>query len=151
MTRKTQWDVPEGWIEDDLPRMHSERDEELPPNWEVMHDPTTGKPFYVNHELKITQWNRPSEKTQNRETNNGSAKASTSSAAMARILQASLPNTFSQPRSFFQEASYFQPSQLGTTGEMDLSDSMPNLDFTVKKVADKHRLECPQCQGKWTP
>lgn len=121
------------------------RDEDLPPNWEVMHDPTTGKPFYVNHELKITQWNRPSERTQSREMSNGSAKE-TSSAAMARILQASLPNTFSQPRSFFQEASYFQPSQLGT--ETDLSDTMPNLDFTVKKVADKHRLECPQCQGK---
>ena len=24
-----------------------------------MHDPTTGKPFYVDHERKITQWTRP--------------------------------------------------------------------------------------------
>lgn len=151
MTRKTQWEVPEGWIEEDLPRTNPEentRDEELPPNWEIMHDPTSGKPFYVNHELKITQWNRPSEKKQTREMSNSSATATTSSAAMARILQASLPSAFSQPRSFFQEASYFQPSQSGTTGETDLSDTMPNLDFTVKKVADKHRLECPQCQSK---
>lgn len=153
VTRKTQWDVPEDWIEDDLPRVYPEentKDEELPPNWEVMHDPSSGKPFYVNHELKITQWTRPSGKTQTRERSNGSAKETTSSAAMARILQASLPNSFSQPRSFFHEASYFQPSQLGTTGEMDLSDTMPNLDFTVKKVADKHRLECPQCQALFT-
>jgi FYVE zinc finger/WW domain len=36
-----------------------DENDELPGNWEVMHDPTTGKPFYVDHERKITTWTRP--------------------------------------------------------------------------------------------
>jgi WW domain len=40
-------------------------DEPLPSNWEVMYDPTTGKPFYVDHERKITQWTRPRPEPQN--------------------------------------------------------------------------------------
>lgn len=116
-----------------------------------MHDPTTGKPFYVNHDLKITQWNRPREDKQtSSQISYSPADSTTSSHAMARILQASMQNNFSQPRSYIQEASFFQPTQSGTTGEIDLSDAMPSLDFAVKKVADKYRLECPHCDGKLT-
>lgn len=153
VTRKTQWEAPAGWVEEECPPLlppedSSDGDDELPSNWEVMHDPTTGKPFYVDHESKITQWTRPkAEKKQTRIISHAPADTSTSSAAMARILQASSASSFGQPRSYFQEASYFQPAHSGTAGEVDLSDSMPVLDFTVKKVADKYRLECPHCDG----
>jgi len=153
VTRKTQWDVPEGWIDEELPPLmapeENDEDEELPPNWEVMHDPTTGKPFYVNHDLKITQWNRPQEKNHSSKIIHAPSNSTTSPAAMARILQASVQKNVSQPRSYFQEASYFQPAHSGTVGEVDLSDTMPTLDFRVKKVADKYRLECPHCDGKF--
>eukprot|EP00536_Pseudo-nitzschia_multiseries_P010417 jgi/Psemu1/203259/e_gw1.318.50.1 len=69
ITRKTQWNPPEGWIEEPSPAPQfpssavsdddGEEEEPLPSNWETMHDPTTGKPFYVDHERKITQWTRP--------------------------------------------------------------------------------------------
>ena len=67
ITRKTQWDPPPGWVEDPPsnplppPQLPAEDDDDepLPSNWETMHDPTTGKPFYVDHERKITQWTRP--------------------------------------------------------------------------------------------
>ncbi len=133
-----------------MPPEDNSDDDELPAKWEAMHDPTTGKPFYVNHELKITQWNRPRETKLASKISRSSADSTTSSATMARILQASMPNNISQPRSYFQEASYFQPAQSGAAGEVDLSDSMPALDFTVKKVADKYRLECPHCSGRFT-
>lgn len=155
VTRKTQWDAPEGWFEDECPPLlppddGSDDDDDLPSNWEVMHDPTTGKPFYVDHERKITQWTRPrAEKKQVRPISHAPANTTTSSAAMARILQASHSSGSGQPRSYLQEASYFQPSQVGTGGEVDLSDSMPALDFSVKKVADKYRLECPHCDCKF--
>jgi hypothetical protein len=134
------------------PEDSSDVEDELPSNWEVMHDPTTGKPFYVDHKRKITQWTRPTaEKKQVRTISHAPADTSTSSAAMARILQASSAgNDYSQPRSYFQEASYFQPSHSSNAGEVDLSDSMPALDFSVKKVADKYRLECPHCDGMST-
>ena len=69
ITRKTQWEPPEGWVEEPTsnplvpPQAVSEDDNEdeepLPSNWETMYDPTSGKPFYVDHERKITQWTRP--------------------------------------------------------------------------------------------
>jgi hypothetical protein len=73
ITRKTQWDPPDDWIqekEDYKEEKHDddENDDEtpLPDNWEVMHDPTTGKPFYVDHERKITTWSRPKDETEAR-------------------------------------------------------------------------------------
>lgn len=152
VTRKTQWEAPDDWREEECPPLLPPDDdsdeEELPSNWEVLHDPTTGKPFYVDHERKITQWTRPkAEKKPMRPVSHAPANATTSSAAMARILHASNTSSYSQPRSYLQEASYFQPSHVGTAGEVDLSDSMPALDFAVKKVADKYRLECPHCEG----
>lgn len=152
VTRKTQWDAPPGWEEEEFPPLlppeDSDDEEELPPGWEVMHDPTTGKPFYVDHKRKITQWTRPKiEKKATQSTRNSPAVTLSSSAAMARVLEAS---SSTQPRSYFQEAAYFQPAHSGTAGEVDLSDSMPALDFTVRKVADKYRLECPHCDSLFT-
>jgi hypothetical protein len=30
-----------------------------PPGWEMKYDPSSGKPFYVNHATKATQWEPP--------------------------------------------------------------------------------------------
>ena len=157
ITRKTQWEAPEGWVEASSPPLlapddgSDDDDEPLPSNWEVMHDPTTGKAFYVDHERKITQWTRPKAEKKT-ETPYSYAPASTASPspAMARILQSSAATTYHQPqRTYSQEASYFQHAHSGST-DTDFSDTMPTLDFSVKKVADKHRLECPHCDTLFT-
>ena len=161
ITRKTQWDPPPGWVDEPerlLPPPVSDDDndddEPLPSNWEVMHDPTTGKPFYVDHERKITQWNRPKAE-QKKESVISYAPASTTSpatsAAMARILQAQSAASSSyshEPRSYSQEAAYYHSPH--TASDVDFSDSLPPLDFSVKNVADKYRLECPHCDALFT-
>ena len=155
ITRKTQWEEPEGWVEEiSSPSLPTEEkdsiDEPLPGNWEVMHDPTTGKPFYVDHEKKITQWTRPKvEKKPERPISYAPANSTTTSSAMQRILQASSSVNYQQPRSYTQEASYYRHSHSGGN-EIDFSDSLPSLDFSVKKVADKYRLECPDCGSLFT-
>ncbi|KAL3919643.1 MAG: hypothetical protein SGILL_003654 [Bacillariaceae sp.] len=122
-----------------------------------MHDPTTGKPFYVDHERKITQWTRPKvEKVSAAPVSYAPAASSaTTSAAMARILRSTGSVNTSQSnnnssRSYSQEAAYYQHSHSGVSGDVDMSDSMPALDFSVKKVADKYRLECPHCDALFT-
>jgi hypothetical protein len=160
ITRKTQWDPPSGWVEEDAgaflppPVLSDEEDdstEPLPSNWEEMHDPTTGKPFYVDHERKITQWTKPRPEVKSNPTMSlaPATTSTTTSAAMARILQASnaaASNRTSTPRSYAQEASYYKPQ----VTDVDFSDSLAPLDFSVKKVADKYRLECPHCDAIFT-
>jgi len=171
ITRKTQWDPPEGWVEDSpsnplqppqLPSQDDKEDEEpLPSNWETMHDPTTGKPFYVDHERKITQWTRP--KVEKKTAPISYAPAPTSvpgssqSAAIARILRSNSASTAktnaynnksantSFQRSYSEEAAYYKHSHSGVSGDVDFSDSMSALQFAVRKVADKYRSECPDC------
>jgi FYVE zinc finger len=115
-----------------------------------MHDPTTGKPFYVDHKRKITQWTRPKAVETSSLARN--YPPVDTSASMAGIRQGSMQhNHLVSQGSYLREASYFQPAHAGTAGgEVDLSDSMPALDFTVKKVADKYRLECPHCNCLFT-
>mmetsp|Transcript_13508 Transcript_13508/g.31750 ORF Transcript_13508/g.31750 Transcript_13508/m.31750 type:complete len:2174 (+) Transcript_13508:146-6667(+) len=171
ITRKTQWDPPPGWVEDpppvsipppQLPSNDDGDDEEpLPSNWETMHDPTTGKPFYVDHERKITQWTRP--KVEKKTSSISYAPASTSapgattSAAMARILRstgasASRNSSYgnstastSVQRTYSEEAAYYQHSHSGVSADVDFSDTMTDLQFAVKKIADKYRSNCPDC------
>ena len=170
VTRKTQWVPPEGWVEEETsllpPQAVSEdedNEEELPSNWETLHDPTTGKPFYVDHERKITQWTRPKVEKKTAAISyapaSTSAPSATTSAAMARILRATggvnsnssgTATATSLQRSYSEEATYYQHSHSGASTDVDFSDSMPTLDFSVKKVADKHRLECPHCDVLFT-
>ena len=97
-----------------------------------------------------TQWTRPKiEKQPSKTISYAPANTTTTSAAMARILQASSRNDYEEPRSYTQEASYYRHSHSGSN-DVDLSDSMPALDFSVKKVADKFRLECPHCDALFT-
>jgi len=169
ITRKTQWEAPEGWVEQAPspearaapPAYQNDREqaeEPLPSNWEVMHDPTTGKPFYVDHERKITTWTRPKP-----EQPKGRAAVSLQpapasgghSAALAKILAQSPASSVNLNRSYEQEASYYQnfaPSHSSRGGgeEVDLSDSLPPLDFKVQKVADALRPNCPHCGAEFT-
>jgi len=155
ITRKTQWTPPEGWVEETPPQAVSEdedEDEELPSNWETLHDPTTGKPFYIDHERKITQWTRPKVEKKTAAISYApasiSAPGATTSVAMARILRAtggvsssnnnhnntsSGTTTTSLERSYSEEAAYYQHSHSGASTDVDFSDSMPTLDFSVKK------------------
>ena len=176
ITRKTQWEPPEGWVEESAPSAvlpppvgtHDQDDEEeepLPDNWEVMHDPSTGKAFYVDHARQITQWTRPKIEKKPQPTISYAPAVSTSggnnsnSAALARILKATgstggsgdsmTGNGASRSYSYTQEASYFHHPHSGST-DVDFSDSLPSLDFSVKKVADKFRLECPHCDALFT-
>ena len=126
-----------------------------------MHDPTTGKPFYVDHGRKITQWTRPKVEKKTPAVSyapaSTSAPGATTSAAMARILRSSGASaTRSNPhndaavaaslqRSYSEEAAYYQPSHAGVSADVDFSTSMPDLEFSVKKVADKYRMDCPDC------
>ena len=172
ISRQTQWDPPAGWVEEPpsnplLPPQLPSRDDDddddepLPSNWETMHDPTSGKPFYVDHERKITQWTRPKAEKKTSSISyapaSSSAPGTTTSAAMARILRSTgasaasinpYNNASSSPspqRSYSEEAAYYQHTHSGVSGDVDFSTSMPDLDFSVKKVADKYRLNCAQC------
>lgn len=176
ITRKTQWDPPDGWI--DLPEAppsfaqsqvsttstnttSSESDlEPLPSNWEVMHDPTTGKPFYVDHERKITTWTRPKAEVKSR----GSAmslqpaiatppSSANASSVMARLLAAQQQTNVSAVRSYQQEAMYYNSSRMASSsssGDVDFSDSLPKLNFAVQKVSDALRPNCPHCDTLFT-
>ena len=164
ITRKTQWDPPEGWMdsqEEMLPppiqsdSSDSDGEESLPSNWEVMHDPTTGKPFYVDHARQITQWQKPTVPTGGVSTVKPQNNTN-SSLAMARILQEHRQENLSilnqQTQTQSQSHSYFQPSQRSheQVEHVDFSDALPLLEFQVEEVADALRLECPQCDSLFT-
>jgi WW domain len=157
VTRKTQWEAPDGWVDEPPPPSVSrsnneEEDGPLPSNWEVMHDPTTGKPFYVDHERKVTQWTRPTADAA------AAGAAATLRPAAARFAYGNTNNGSSsgvalghisaapQQRSYQQEALYYsQPPVSGLGGDVDLSDSLARIEFRVQTVADALRGECPHC------
>lgn len=150
VTKQTQWEKP-AVLEQSSAQFgaygdNEARQEELPSNWEEMHDPTTGKPFYVDHERKITQWTRPEVQRQASTNTFSYAPASPSFAPSVNTPSRAAPSNVA--KSYFQEASYFQHSVTETTHDVDFSDSLPKIDFSVKKVADKFRSECPNCDGK---
>lgn len=151
ITRKTQWEAPENWMEDPSPVTSfsnndaDSSDEPLPSNWEVMRDPTTGKPFYVNHERKITQWTRPkAEKKEDKKISFAPVNTTGKVFSAQKLPLSDLMGNPQHTRSYIQEASYYHQSHSGGM-EVDFSDSLPDLDFSVKKVADRLRLNCPAC------
>jgi WW domain len=127
ITRRTQWEIPDGWREEDddrhgtsLPgsstgsssstsrnphstttttttvRSDDDKDDDeepLPSNWEVMYDPSTGKPFYIDHERKITTWIRPKRDPSSssmmslRPATAASPSSGGNAAAFARVIQ----------------------------------------------------------------
>lgn len=188
VTRKTQWEPPPGWVDgvvadsktqnesSSMRNMGSSNnnkqepnEEPLPSNWEVMHDPSTGKPFYVDHERKITQWTRPvmSETTatgNNTNSNgNGMRPAVASPPSSGNHYFHSQTNNSnnnttshsiraSSTRSYQQKASYYSNYSINShshnsTDDVDLSDTMPPLEFRVATVADSLRPTCPQCHA----
>lgn len=181
ITRKTQWDPPENWVEEAPPpnpydqqrqqsRQDDDDDDELPANWEVMHDPTTGKPFYVDHERKITTWTKPTVQKTTTPISYAPAPVATSTSSLQKIMSSSASSptghaatasssspshrygsstsSYHAPSSYYAE-SYAQPHQWHQE-QVDLSDSMPSLEFSVKKVEDALRPECPHCDTPFT-
>ncbi|VEU37777.1 unnamed protein product [Pseudo-nitzschia multistriata] len=151
ITRKTQWEPPDGWVGESppTPRFQSRNNEEpLPSNWETMHDPSTGKPFYVDHERKITQWTRPrAEKRQEKQLRPWQQPAS---AEPPRPSHSKGTTSCGSNRTYSEEAAYNQRLHSGVSSDVDLSGSMPELEFSVRKVADKHRLNCAHCAVLFT-
>jgi FYVE zinc finger/WW domain len=168
LTRKTQWDKPDNWIEEQVlapppnPYQQSRQDDDddLPANWEMMHDPTTGKPFYVDHERKITTWTKPTaQKTTPAAISHAPATVAASSSSLQKILSQSA--TTSAPlrygsstssyhaSSSYYEETYAQPHQWHQE-QVDFSDSMPTLEFSVKKVEDALRPNCSHCEEAFT-
>ena len=170
VTRKTQWDPPANWIEEEAaspppnPYQDSRQDsddDDLPANWEKMHDPTTGKPFYVDHERKITTWTKPSKAVQASAPaamSHAPATVATSSSSFQGMLSqasaspqrglSSSTSNYNATSSFYSEA-YSQPHQWHSE-QVDFSDSMPTLEFSVKKVEDALRPNCPHCDAIFT-
>jgi FYVE zinc finger/WW domain len=152
ITRKTQWDPPEGWKEpstttpltSNVRKSESEDDETepLPANWERMVDPTTGKPFYIDHERKITQWTRPKAVTP------AAASKLQPAAAAVPLFQTNSSSSMNHrptQRSYQQEMDYYYSSQPSSQGNVDLSDTMPALEFKVETVSDALRPQCSHC------
>lgn len=156
VTRKTQWEAPEGWVDEPAvvspqikTRSHEEEDHQQPlaSNWEVMHDPTTGKPFYVDHERKITQWTRPvAEKPI--ESSLRPAAVANNNYNYKQPTQNNNNSSTSLLRSYQQEAAYY--SQPVRNTDVDLSDTLPLLDFKVQTVVDALRNECPHCDAPFS-
>ena len=169
LTRKTQWDPPSGWTEDD-----DNDDDMLPPpplpekkdvsNWEVMNDPTTGRPFYVDHARQVTTWTKPEELNRPSTVHSTVSVPTTAYSPLQRInsaqqsiasssssytsksnLKSSKP-VFTQ-RTSFQESSYYHNT---TPVDVDFSDALPTLEFKVKKVTDALRRDCPHCDALFT-
>ena len=69
ITRETQWDTPEGFVDPDIIAqqqqqrsssfVNSATESDLPPNWERLKDEASGKYFYVDHVNKVTTWEHP--------------------------------------------------------------------------------------------
>ena len=186
LTRKTQWDPPSGWTDDDgaddemlPPPLPEEEDEEVA-NWEVMHDPTTGRPFYVDHARQITTWTKPEALSRPATTlNTGTSSMTTStmlsspfapsssaiarpnaSSALQRVLshQSSTSSTTksttpksSKPASS-QRSDFYESAyyQSPAPVDADFSDSLPTLEFKVQKVTDALRKNCPHCDSLFT-
>ena len=171
VTRKTQWEKPDNWIEEEVlapppnPYQQSRQDDDdddLPANWEKMHDPTTGKPFYVDHERKITTWTKPTtQKTAPAAISHAPATVATSSSSLQKIMSQSAATASSSPQRYgsstssyhasssYYNESYSQPHQWHQE-QVDFSDSMPTLEFSVKNVEDALRPNCSHCDALFT-
>ena len=158
VTRKTQWEAPEGWVDEPaiVPPQQQQRQqpqsntqqEPLASNWEVMHDPTTGKPFYVDHERKITQWTRPIAEKPIESSLRPAAVANTNYNQQQNNNNNNNNSSTSLLRSYQQEAAYY--SQPVRNTDVDLSDTLPVLDFKVQTVVDALRNECPHCDAPFS-
>ncbi|GAX25631.1 RUN and FYVE domain-containing protein 1 [Fistulifera solaris] len=144
ITRKTQWEPPADWVETAAPpSLSSSRQEEgneapLPSNWQVMHDPTTGKPFYVDHERKITTWTRPTVASSSASSANRSTQVTRRTAPAQAAF---VPTVTQQPQFDYQ---YHQQDSHHSI-LADFSDALPPLDFAVETIPDAARDACAHC------
>jgi FYVE zinc finger/WW domain len=177
ITRVTQWEPPPGWNDAPQPPKPPitpkiDESSSLPPGWEEMKDPTTGRSFYVDHARQITTWTRPV--SQNTDEVSWNSRTQTQSSASFNSRPTTVTSTRQtgyqqqqQPqyptivrsnsnvshvsasrRTWTDDTSYFRPSS--NYQDFDFSDSMSKLDFKVQKVEDQLRLSCGGCQELFT-
>ncbi|GKY98814.1 hypothetical protein MPSEU_000837500 [Mayamaea pseudoterrestris] len=184
VTRKTQWDAPEGWVDVDFGAAPSASQDEgdddasLPSNWETMRDPTTGKPFYVDHERKITTWTKPKAiKTSNSNaaskshslqpavptppssgnhggfgrSNNAAAGYGSSNYHGGGAHSYGDTGASGNDTNFYADNAFsFSHSHVNAIDLSDWSDALHDLDFCVHSVPDAMRTECPDCGNVFT-
>ena len=173
ITRKTQWEPPDGWQDPTPPApstfttttdtlspygTHTNNDDmttPLPSNWEMMRDPTTGQPFYVDHERKLTQWTRPTTAEEESPTSSTNRRSTTQhhhqpAQAISTGIPVSNRTTYSQPTTTTTMNDYYYSStpyhsSSNSAYHVDLSDTMPLLEFKVGTVSDALRPNCSHC------
>lgn len=138
----------------------------LPSNWEMRHDPKSNRPFYIDHERKITTWEHPLKKsstTQDTATTFGSEmseKASSSHGYNGRASATNPQHSQSSRMSFSSTASH---NSFSSTNTHQYTQSIPttkddestsyykrlqssNHHFSVIEIPDKVRKICPSCK-----
>ncbi len=162
LTRQTQWEPPEGWdsttpvvppvatTSSSVPLSlrhdnddHNDNDP-LPSNWEMMRDPTTGTPFYVDHSRQVTQWTRPID-VQSPPVAPRSFQPATA-VETGRPLVTTTTRTPTHSNNNTTDYYYSATPHSSSHGaNVDLSDTMPPIEFQVGTVSDALRPQCSHC------
>lgn len=172
LTRRTQWNPPVGWTDDDddesavfsaattaqdknnadvnddeQPRTRGGGNDDLPPNWEAMHDRQSGRVFYVDHVNKITTWDRP-RSTTTATTASGYRRGTTWS--HRRREEEEREKEERQRRTTRHVTWSGRPSAsmvaASNTAVADATDYAPaRLEFSVVYISDADRPSCPSC------
>eukprot|EP00978_Attheya_sp_CCMP212_P032199 scaffold124401_cov54-Attheya_sp.AAC.1 len=180
LTRKTQWTAPPGWSDDDVdtsdvkapektstrPSPATSNRKTLPDNWEEMHDPGSGRSFYVDHVTKVTTWEHPGvtasvpTPTIPKKTHQIPMQSSSSSGRDTHqpMYQPHNFNSMPNPAESYGRsrsnsigsvstlASYSSMAQ----GSNSNANALPPLDFKVIMINDELRDICPSCDGTFS-
>lgn len=139
----------------------------LPSNWEMRHDPKSNRPFYIDHDSKVTTWEHPLKNLSsadiaaimNESNNNDSASERYDNALNSRLYATNPQHSQTSRMSFSSTTSrnsfssatqdYQQPSIMSKDGESSqyykrLQSS--NHHFSVIEIPDSVRTICPSCK-----
>ena len=154
ITRVTQWEAPPGWPEEQTSSGRQKQassskhddvavsvDSNLPAGWEEMTDPTSGRKFYVDHERKITTWEKP------KVTGKVSSSANLNPSSIDNVSDTNNNAWLAEEEAAALAAGYQFNSDLygSSTNTEDVLTTTPTPDFVVRTIGDKERFDCPQC------
>ena len=159
-TRTTQWEVPEGWHEQQhnepscQQQQHSTNTiDTLPDGWEESIDPKTGRTFYINHLERVTTWDRP---TASPVPNTSASRPGHDATTPFGEGDYSSLNTITLNR-FGSHSKWTDPSKgsrysnsNATWSSKNKSSEPPQLEFSTVHVPDLLRSQCPQCNAFFT-
>ena len=146
-TRITQWEVPDGWNDDQQSGQSQSRttaiENELPNGWEEAIDPKTGKTFYINHSERKTTWERPVAYSSSSSSVNNSASDYTNLPALTL-------NRYGSHKKWIDptHGSRFSSNKYNKSNSKN--NNPPLLDFSTVKVPDTLRPTCPSCHAVFT-